>query len=275
MVMEVGAALRHFSSVEWGGFCVKKASIAAGGTAAALTYKTPQFENAILVNRYGRRFQNEVQIVTGGGFPTPTHDKGQLPVLALDSLHGHYPNLPFYLLFDETKRLAGPIAGMAAPGSAQSWLGKHQEVYSWSLDNTAEIANGTILTSDSIEELAKLADINPAGLRESVERWNASCAIGFDREFGRTLQLSPICNPPYYLTEMALSLINTQGGPCRDGAHHVLDWHGKAIPRLYAGGEFGSIYGFLYQGAGNIPEALGARIAGANAAAEPPWTHIC
>jgi hypothetical protein len=271
MVMEIGAKVRHFWSIEWGTFCVKKASIVAGDTAAALVYQTPQFENAILVNNQGLRFQDEIKPSTGGGFPTPTHDKGQLPTLAFDSVKGVYLNLPFYMVFDEIKRAAGPIPGMAASGAAQSWLGKHQDVYSWSADNTVEIENGTILKADTIEDLAKLAGIDPTNLADTVAKWNEYCVAGEDREFGRAKQLSPISTPPFYLTEMALSIINTQGGPDRDGAHRVLDWDGKVIPRLYAGGEFGSIYGYLYQGAGNIPEALGNRVAGVNAAAETSW----
>jgi acetyl esterase len=59
----------------------------------------------------------------------------------------------------------------------------------------------------------------------------------------------------------------------------VLDPDGRPIPRLYSAGELGSIYGFLYQGGGNLAECLAfGRIAGANAAAEPahpatrrPW----
>lgn len=44
------------------------------------------------------------------------------------------------------------------------------------------------------------------------------------------------------------------------------------IPRLYATGELGSIFGHLYQGGSNFPEALAfGRIAGKNAAREVPW----
>ena len=47
---------------------------------------------------------------------------------------------------------------------------------------------------------------------------------------------------------------------------------GAPIPRLYSGWGAGSIYGYLYQGTGNIGECLAfGRIAGRNAAAEQPW----
>lgn len=35
--------------------------------------------------------------------------------------------------------------------------------------------------------------------------------------------------------------------------------------------EFGSLYPWLYQGAGNVAECINSRAAGANAAAEEPW----
>lgn len=44
------------------------------------------------------------------------------------------------------------------------------------------------------------------------------------------------------------------------------------IPRLYSAGELGSIYGYLYQGTGNIGECLAfGRICARNAVAESPW----
>ena len=174
------------------------------------------------------------------------------------------------MVFDETRRAAGPLCQLASSTSGQSWCGVFKN-YSWSDDNQAEIDKGWILKADTIEELAEKAGIDPAALRETVDTWNKMVADGVDTQFERHTQLTPVANPPFYLTEMALSYINTQGGPDRDGEHRVLNWEGEPIPRLYAGGEFGSIYGFLYQGAGNVPEALGTRVAGENAAAAEPW----
>jgi succinate dehydrogenase/fumarate reductase flavoprotein subunit len=52
----------------------------------------------------------------------------------------------------------------------------------------------------------------------------------------------------------------------------VLDMDGQPIPRLYAAGELGSIWGVLYQGGSNNAESIAfGRIAGRNAAAESPW----
>ena len=52
----------------------------------------------------------------------------------------------------------------------------------------------------------------------------------------------------------------------------LIDPYGQPIPRLYAAGEMGSIFGHLYLLAGNNAECfIGGKIAGINAAAEMPW----
>jgi len=44
------------------------------------------------------------------------------------------------------------------------------------------------------------------------------------------------------------------------------------FPDFSAGGEFGSIWGYLYPGACNLPECIvSGRISGKNAAALEPW----
>lgn len=267
MIAEIGAKLRHFSSVEWGSYCCKKASDDAG-FAVSLGYTSPQFANAILVNKYGKRFVSENR-PSAGFLPSPTHDKEPLPQMAYSLKNMEYPNGQFFMVFDETRRAAGPLCTMAAKGTAaQSWAIKPGS-FQWSQDNQAEIAAGYVLKADTIAELATKAGIDPVELQATVDKWNAAVDAGTDDEFERAAQLSKITTAPFYITEMALSFINTQGGADRNAKHEVLDWEGTPIPRLYAAGEFGSVYGFLYQGAGNIPEALGGRVAGASAAAQP------
>jgi 3-oxosteroid 1-dehydrogenase len=47
---------------------------------------------------------------------------------------------------------------------------------------------------------------------------------------------------------------------------------GKPIPRLYTPGELGSLYGALYNGGGNLPEAYAfGRIAAEHALTLKPW----
>lgn len=83
--------------------------------------------------------------------------------------------------------------------------------------------------------------------------------------------LKAIEGPPYYAIQIWPALINTQGGPRRDKEARVLDADGKPIPRLYAAGEFGSMWGYLYQDSTNLSEALiFGRIAGRNVATNSP-----
>lgn len=66
---------------------------------------------------------------------------------------------------------------------------------------------------------------------------------------------------------------NTQGGPKKNARAQVVDSNDRPIPRLYAVGELGSIYGFLYPTTGgNLCEMIVfGRIAGQNAVREEPW----
>ena len=50
-------------------------------------------------------------------------------------------------------------------------------------------------------------------------------------------------SPPYYAMPLMPLLYNTQGGAKRDQEARVLDADGQPIPRLFAAGEFGSIWG--------------------------------
>jgi predicted oxidoreductase len=84
---------------------------------------------------------------------------------------------------------------------------------------------------------------------------------------------TPIEQPPFYALELYPTLLNTQGGPRRNTKSEILDAFGAPIPRLYSAGELGSMWGIIYQGAGNIGECFAyGRIAGKNAAANKAWS---
>jgi len=109
-------------------------------------------------------------------------------------------------------------------------------------------------------------------LEETIARWNEHCDREEDTDFGRTQMLVPITEPPFYALELSPAMLNTQGGPRRNGSGQVMRPDGNPVPRLYSAGELGSIYSYLYQGTGNIGECLAfGRISGRNAAAEQPW----
>jgi len=261
MVSEIGAPLWHMFSIEWDAPCLKVPSEQYGIAIQVSTGRTGASARFIFVNKYGRRFMDDTKNLV--------HTKETLELTYFSHARVEYPNMPFYIIFDETFRANQPLLSKRP----MAWNGIHN-VYEPSKDNTAEIEKGWISKGNTIKELAAKMGIDPAGLEETVAKYNQYCRNGKDAEFGRgKASLVPIDHPPYYGAELALTLINTQGGPKHNGKAQTLDKEDKPIPRLYTPGELGSFFGFLYPGGSNIPEAIAfGRIAGENAAAEHPWS---
>ncbi|MBU1209558.1 MAG: FAD-binding protein [Proteobacteria bacterium] len=211
-------------------------------------------EGFIFVDKYGRRFVNEAGIEIHEYYRELSH---------FDVEKMEFPRVPLWAIFDEPTRRRGPLSRGTA--------GYNRDLYNWSLDNSAEIAKGWILQGKTAAELAGKVSVDPRILEETIARYNQYCRAGKDEDFGRAREDLRDLKPPLYAIQLWPALINTQGGPRRDKESRVLDPEGKPIPRLYAAGELGSIWGYLYQGACNIGEGLVfGRIAGKNAAAEKP-----
>ena len=258
MASEVGAKLWHMTSCELGNFAPKAPS-EKFGVGFRLKRHLPVGSQAIIINKYGKRFMSESKLLS--------HRRELFKVQYFDDDHAEYPNIPFYMVFDETYRKKGPIVTIHS-----GWWAIHR-LYEWSVDNSAEIKQGWIVKANTIKELAEKIGVDPDSLTETISKYNEYCTIGEDPEFGRAKEwLVPIETPPYYATELCEPIINTQGGPKHNGRAQVLDKSDNPIPRLYAAGELGSFFGPLYQGGSNIPEALAfGRIAGEQAAALTPW----
>ncbi len=249
MVQKAGAALWHMSRQETHmGFKAPEHE-----AAFFISFLTPGF---IYVDKYGRRF-DESHI--------ECHEFWR-PLSHFNTERFDYPRVPFYAIFDEELRRFGPIHGLTA--------GYHNVMgtYKWSLDNSAEISRGWIIKAKKISDLAKRISIDPSTLENTIARYNEFCKIGEDTDFNRPKELiKAIEGPPYYAIQLWPALINTQGGPRRDKEARVLDADHKPIPRLYAAGEFGAMWGFLYQDSTNLSESIVfGRIAGKNAAVTPP-----
>ena len=262
MVSEVGAPLWHTCNLEWDGPCVKVPSEKYGiAVQAGILTMAGVPGNYIVVNKYGRRFMNDTKSLT--------HIKETLELTYFDHEKVEHPNLPFYIVFDETYRVKRPLV----PKSTFAWNHVHK-VVEWSSDNSAEIEKGWVLKANTLQELAAKAGIDPAGLEATVSKYNEYCRAGKDADFKRRPEhLFPVATPPYYAAELALTVTNTQGGPKHNGKAQTLNKDNKPIPRLYTPGELGSFFGFLYPGGSNVAEAIAfGRIAGENAAAEKPWS---
>jgi succinate dehydrogenase/fumarate reductase flavoprotein subunit len=261
-----GAALWHMASIEWGALCAKKASQAFGTAVGAGLGMAMSEGSFLFVNRYGKRFMAENTSLV--------HRKAPLEILAFDHEQAEYRNLPAFMIFDEAYRRRGPITSTGEQ-IQRVWEGPVgyclvHEIYDWSKDNQAEIDRGWVFQADTVAELAGRIGADAASLEESLRDFNRFCRENRDPQFGRRENsLVPLERPPYYAIELGLTLVNTQGGPKHNIDCQVLDFNDQPIPGLYAAGELGSFFGFLYQGGSNYPEAWAfGQIAGKKAAAE-------
>lgn len=160
---------------------------------------------------------------------------------------------------------------------------------------------GIAQKGDTPEELAEKIGLDPAVFAETIATYNASCATGKDEEFGRgealisnfafdfsgskdsnttvgegTVAVEPFeleaLEAPYYAFEVRPCILNSQGGPKRNESNQVLNVEGEPIPRLYATGELGTIYAYMYNGGGNVSEAVASgRVAARHCASLDPW----
>jgi 3-oxosteroid 1-dehydrogenase len=139
---------------------------------------------------------------------------------------------------------------------------------------------------DSLEALAAGCGIDPAGLRDTVDRFNPNARRGVDPEFhtgeGAYNQylgdpkwkpnncLAPIEKGPFYASAIYPGDVGTCGGILADEHGRVLTASGEVIPHLYAtGNATASVMGRKYLGAGasignsSVFGYLAARHAGA------------
>jgi len=263
MVLEVGAALWHMNCAAW-----------------RVTMKFPDFpitfatqfheEQSIIVDKIGQRFSNERFKLHSFGYE----------LVNFDSYAKCYPRVPCYWIFDEKRRKAHPLASQAGACNPPGGIpGPYYHI--WSEDNSAEIDRGWIMKANNLEDLAGIIKkdsennelMQASVLQETVKRYNQHCKAGDDADYHRPpASLAPLEDPPYYAVKLWPGGPNTHGGPKRDIKSRVLRPDNTPIPRLYAAGELGSVWGMLYQGGAAIGECIAfGRVAGDNAAAEKPW----
>jgi succinate dehydrogenase/fumarate reductase flavoprotein subunit len=211
----------------------------------------------ILVDQNGRRFMDE--------YPPYPGDTGIRPLDAFDPKMQGFPRIPAFMVFDEDGRKMYPMG--------RAVLNDRDAHYEWSPDNLKEVALGIFEKADTLEELAAKMRVPPAHFAATVRNWNAAVENGHDGEHGRMPEtMVPIRTPPFYFGRIYPVVINTQGGPKRNVRQEVVDPFGEPIPRLYAAGELGSIFGHIYMSGGNLAECfVGGWTAGRNAAALPAW----
>lgn len=241
MAMEVGADLWHMGNIAGPDLNAIDENGRAYGYSIQgvhpLLSTSFTTNSAIYVGPDGTRFVDE-SVIPGHGFIDYHGQKLRMPT-----------PMPAYCVFD-AKALDKTIYKV------------------WSEDKSEEIAAGIIVEAKTLAELTEKLGLPEGSLDATVKEYNEFCAEGEDIQLGRNPDtLIPLDKGPYYAFEVVPTFTNTQGGPRRDENGCVLDTNGDPIPHLYSAGECGSIWGDIYQGAGNLAECLVfGRISGSAAA---------
>jgi succinate dehydrogenase/fumarate reductase flavoprotein subunit len=238
MAMRLGAKLGNMREAWWApvvGYPGQRRDGAANGLLASRERALP---GSIMVNASGRRFANEAANYNafGGAFHS------------LDASRFEYPNLPSYMIFDQSVVDRFGVFGGAPGDGVPDWVTR----------------------AGTLGELAKELGLPADKVAETVRRFNDSASAGTDPEFGRgdsafdrfpggrTLDpaspfstLGPVEAAPFYGVEVQSSLLGTKGGPRTDREGRVLNVDGDVISGLYAAGNvMANPTGMVYGGAG-------------------------
>jgi succinate dehydrogenase/fumarate reductase flavoprotein subunit len=265
MAQDVGAALWHmwhyhgvygFKHPDPGypfGIRPKRLPDWIPGEAARADVKVPW----IILDRLGRRYMNEYQPYT--------QDTSWRPMAAFDSHTMSYLRIPSYMIMDEAGRGAYPIVSPT--------FNDRRFKFAWSDATLRELEARILRRANSIGELATLVKLDEQVLSATIAEWNDGCRRNVDAVHGRPpSSMVPIENPPFYVAEVWPVCSNTHGGPVHDAEQRVLGSFGEPIPRLFAAGELGGVFGHLYISGGNLAECfVGGWTAGRNAAQLPAW----
>lgn len=136
------------------------------------------------------------------------------------------------------------------------------------------LRSGYLIKGRTLEELAQKCGVSPAGLRETVDRFNAHARCGVDPDFGRgetefnryggdpkirpNPSLAPLEKGPFYAVKIVPGSFGTFAGLAADARSRVLDATGAPIPGLFvAGNDQANVMGGFYPAGGiNLGPAL-------------------
>jgi succinate dehydrogenase/fumarate reductase flavoprotein subunit len=211
----------------------------------------------IIVDRLGRRYMNEYQPYT--------QDTTWRPMALFDGYSMSYSRIPSYMIMDEPGRGAYPIVSPT--------FNDRRFKFAWSDAALRELEGRILRKCNSIRELAVAMHVTEPVLATTIAGWNAACDRGEDAVHGRPpTSMLKIATPPFYCAEVWPVCSNTHGGPVHDAEQQVLNAFAEPIPRLFAAGELGGVFGHLYMSGGNLAECfVGGWTAGRNAARLKPW----
>ena len=180
-----------------------------------------RFDGAILVNRSGKRFVEEL-------------DRRDVVSQAILSQEGGVG----YLV----------------------WSKEIEAVANRTTENKSEVGSlkrNNLFIEGNIEECAKKLDIDLATLKNTINIYNSYVEDGKDKQFNRRGNLIKIEKGPFYIQTVAPAVHHTMGGININKENEVLDMEGNTIKGLYAAGEIvGGIHGTNRLGGNAITDIL-------------------
>jgi succinate dehydrogenase/fumarate reductase flavoprotein subunit len=212
----------------------------------------------IVVDQRGNRFMNE--------YDPYMQDTNYRPMMFYDPVSQTYPRIPSVLVVDAKGRELSTICEPSYNDAAIAARFNRMTLQ--------EFDKQVFVTRPSLQDIATEFDLDGDRFSATIAAWNAACAAGADRAFGRPPgSMMPIAEPPFSAAKVWPIVSNTQGGLPHDEEQRVLNAFGEPLRRLYVAGELGSVFGHLYFSGANYSECLvGGRIAGVNAAQLEPTT---
>jgi fumarate reductase flavoprotein subunit len=121
------------------------------------------------------------------------------------------------------------------------------------LDFERRLEEGLFVEAQTLEQLARLIEIEPDALKRTVAEYNAGVDGGVDKEFGRKHlvhtqgALRRLERAPFYAYPSTAAVFGTYCGLCVDDRMRVRDVYGEPIQGLLAAGEVvGGLHGAAY-----------------------------
>ncbi len=190
-----------------------------------------RFDGAILINKEGERFINEM------------------------GRRDHISNA----ILEQTDEV-----GYLVWGQEIETVGNMTEVHS--VEFNTMLNEGTIFKVETLEEAAESFGIDVETFTSTIETFNGYVADGTDPDFGKTGAYRTIAQGPFYIQKVVPATHHTMGGITINTDAEVLDTNGEVIEGLYAAGEVtGGIHGTNRLGGNAITDiVVFGRIAGQN-----------
>lgn len=186
------------------------------------------------VNKYGRRFTNEVIGLNFGN---------------AGDLIAAQPDAMYWAILD--KSFIDKLVNNGNEVGLGIYVRNYEKLVNLPVEIEADAANDertNVYKGDTIEELAKKIGVEPSVLKAEVEEYNGFAAEGVDKKFRkRAVDLVAVDKGPFYAIKMETGIMVSMGAMQINDHMQALDANGDVIPGLFCVGcDAGGLYGESY-----------------------------